>query len=291
MMSEEVLSPGLIKGRLLTESGGYARIFEGLYNGNPIVIKQAKSRDCILNIQKEHEFLLHPHDSVTAQFSDYGIPSDWRLHTRFINLIPEAVTPQMLQKGITVLEKVAGMPLSSNSDLVANMRLPRKFHFAAILGWVELMNKLKNTENIALDTNIDTDLFMNPDVKYKILNVVRLDCEPLNGMATDFSKMRNPRSGFIPSTENSHIMTNEQASIFQTIQSIVSMWPQELHRDFLDSSVTALSGRFRDGIIKDSETFFGQLKRITSRAKWDNPLIIESDNAHLRQWVGVTFNQ
>ena len=60
MDSQEQLGPDLIKGRLLSDIGGTALIYDGIFQDEPVVIKEARNLQFAPIIQKEHDFLLDP---------------------------------------------------------------------------------------------------------------------------------------------------------------------------------------------------------------------------------------
>ena len=126
MDSFEKLTPDLLKGKLLSDIGGTALIYDGVFQGSPVVIKEARNYLTTPIIQQEHDFLLNPPEPIYHKLLDYGIPTDWNIRTRFVGLVPEAVTQPMYDRGITVLEKVNGKALV-NSDEATNFQVPLKF--------------------------------------------------------------------------------------------------------------------------------------------------------------------
>ena len=290
MATEDLLSPGLIKGKLLSELGGTALIFDALYHGNPVVIKQAINERTIPFIQREHEFLTHPpFDSVDASFRDFGMPTNWKTYIKFVGEVSDAVSPVMLQKGVIVLEKVSGKTIFNDEENKVNLDVPLKFHFAAIMGWINTLRQLRQ-KGIVIDSNIDTDLFLNPDFQTKTLNLTKIDCMPSPGKPEDNSGVQSPISIFWARANNgSQNLTFEQAAVDQIIQIISQKYIGKPQFSFLGTRFDNLAKRFNEGMINDSESLLGYLERAMSFADWNNDFVSNGDDIHLRQWVGGTF--
>jgi hypothetical protein len=273
MVQEEGLSSGLIKGSLLSKDiGGTAFIHDALYLGSPVVIKQARDEATIPLIQQEYAFLLDPPiKSVEAKFSDYGLPSDWTVQTRFVNLIPSAVTPSMFQKGIIVLEKLSGKSLIDKAGRSANLEIPPTLHFAAVMGWIDMLRRL-NEHNISMDSNIDTDLLIVPDFSTKILNAVRIDCLPM--ISKTASESQSPLTAFWihvnAGNQRSQNLTNEQNAVNQIIGVISMLYrPTQVEFSFLSPEIYALQQRFDEGMVSGAENLFGYLKRALAKLNWN----------------------
>ena len=239
-------------------------------------------------IQREHDFLMSPPiGPIDASLKDYGIPSDWQVRKRFVQLINQAITPEMYKRGTIVLEKAQGKALSSESK--TNNNIPFKFHFGALMGYIDMMRQLAK-KNVALDSNIDTDLFMMPDIQNRRLDVVRIDCMPSAGGASEASMLPTPNAENWRKLKKDGRLEYEQLAIDQVIDITNGLYPASNPTwKFLGSTIPALRGRFKDADIHNAETFFDRLKTGLLRANWQDDFVQEADNHRLQKWVGGQF--
>lgn len=238
-------------------------------------------------IQREHDFLMSPPiGPVDANLTDYGIPSDWKVRTRFVQLINNAITPEMYKRGIIVLEKAQGKALSREST--TDQSLPFKFHFGALMGYIDMMHQLAK-KNVALDSNIDTDLFVMPDASNRRLDVVRIDCMPSIGAANEPSAMQAPEY-WRKANRGGRNLNYEQLAVDQVIELTNMLYPKSNPTwNFLGSMIPALSGRFKEADINSAETLFDRMKGGFARANWNDDFVINGDNSRLQKWVGGQF--
>lgn len=282
--SSEKLTPDLTKGKLLSDIGLTALVYDGIFQGTPVIIKQARNPSFAYIIQREHDFLRNPPNAIEHQLSDFGIPNNWKVRTRFVNVVPDAVTRAMYDKGVTVLEKVNGKTLT-NPDESTNSQVPLKFHFGSIMGWVDMLRNLKKID-ITMDSNIDSDLFLLPDLKTKTLHVIRVDCFPSPGSAGPSGIQRSLN---VPYGE-SEMFTREQAIVDQVIDVLDMLYPRRRpYSDFMGPTIPTLKEGFRNGDVHDLETLFNTLKSGLQQVNWDDDFIKNGDNSKLDSWVGVIF--
>lgn len=235
-------------------------------------------------IQKEHDFLITPPiEPINATLKDYGIPSDWKIQTRFVQLINKAITPEMYKRGTIVLEKAQGKDLSSEPT-----KIPFKFQFGALMGYIDMMRQLSK-KNIALDSNIDTDLFIMPDVENHRLDVVRIDCMSSIDGANELSAMQSPEY-WRKANIGDRNLTYEQLAVDQVIEITNMLYPKSNPTwNFLGSMIPALSGRFKEADINSAETLFDRFKDGLARANWNDDFVKNGDNSRLQKWVGGQF--
>ena len=278
MDSFEKITPDLTKGKLLSDIGGTARVYDGIFQGTPVVIKEARNLSVAPIIQSEHDFLLTTPGAIEHQLSNYGIPTDWTVRTRFVKVIPDAVTKAMYDKGVTVLEKIDGRALV-NSDESINLGVPLKFHFGSIMGWIDMLRNLRKRD-ITMDSNIDSDLLLSPDLKTKTIHAVRIDCSPSPGGAEGLSILQLPNSqNWMRINRNSQRLTQEQVAVDQVISILNRLYPKgRQYSSFLGASIPALRGRFQEGDVHDSETLFNTLKSGLQRADWEDDFVKSGDN-------------
>lgn len=284
MSAIEGQSPGLIKMGLLSDLGGTSLVYDGLHKGQPVVIKKARAgKDIIPIIQSEYNFLLNPPDvTINANLSDYGIPTDWKVNVRLVRPIPGAVTDAMYKDGTIVLEKIEGKALLDKKG-EGDQKIPIKFHFGAIIGWLYMLRKFK-TLNITLDMNFDTDLLLSPDAKTKTLNVVRVDCPPIaaNKQIWMYSPLDEDRDKAI---------SMEQFVIGHTLNRLYELYVENPHFGFIKGEIQTLVKGYKKGAIHDAETLYHALIEGIKRADWQDTFVKSNDNFCLMEWVGVEFKK
>lgn len=291
MFTNESLAPGLTKNRLLTRIGSMGDVYSGLFNGQEVIIKQAKHPNAVAEVNKEIQFLReHTVWSMASRMSDYGIPlADWSVNTHFIHPVEQAITPEMESNGLIVLEPAKGKTLMDSNEQT-NFTLPLKFHFAAIMGWLHSLRELKK-EGITMDSNIDSDIFVEPDLNRKVLNVTKIDCVPVDPSDKSTSSFQDP----IPTAWQSHLiggrfMNMEHNVTSQIIDAMTIMYSHPFCEFLGQYSIRTLRPRFKDGNIHDFDSLSALLTDKFSRAEWNEESVVNGDNARLRTWKNQSFD-
>lgn len=285
-----MLTPGLMKNRLLTQIGSMGDVYTGSYNGQEVIIKQVKHPSAVAEIRKELRFLReHTEWSMVSPMTEYGIPLEgWSVKTHFIRPVDQAISQDMEEKGIIVVEPAKGKTLMEN-DESANFTLPFKFHFAAIMGWLHALKELKK-ENFTMDSNIDSDLFIEPDLTRRVLNVTKVDCVPINPSDRSTSSINEPiPEAWRPNLIDRRFINLENNVTSQIIDSMSIMYTHTFFEFLGRHTIQTLRPRFADGNIQDIDGLMSLLRNRLARVEWSDEAVVRGDNSRLRSWKDQAF--
>ena len=279
----------LTRGSLLSDIGSQATIHEATLGNTPIIIKRARSGQ-LDSIKAEADFLKeHSGMERVTLCEELGIHlPGWKVKTRLVKSLN--IEGDQLMSNEIALERAQGETLLDGSEN-HNRHLPYKFQMAGVMGYLEMLKHLQEVEGVALDSNIDKELFIDFDLAEQTLIVTKVDCFPLKSEERGKGSLQDEPPEKWKGNLDGRYYKQKHAVASQIADHLVMMFGEGEKNSPLYRIINDLGINFKLGDFLDPPTMYSFMQKSLQEVDWLDLGMVCDDNtryAHMLMKKGIS---